>query len=306
MKSEDIPIETPLNIAPCISETIHQTKKGNRNQLLSLAARLIKKENKDIIESDKQLLMSAIKQLNENFDHPLAKYEVESIVVSALKKNYHAGCKAFKKACKGFKNCDYSYSEHPKLGSRKQTGLEILGNELHENRSKSEDIAWKLTDFHHIIRDGKTHEVCVYQPNSGHYQSYNEPEFASFLSEQINNYNLNESKVREVFKSFRYTAIASQNWISFENCIVNTKDLNFLDHTQHYFIRTYIPFNYRKDLEERHHNTFVEQKLREILSNPDDFNTYIEMLGYILGHQGNPKQVCSYSTDQGIVENQHY
>lgn len=291
MTSEAILIESTLNIAPCIPETIKLTKKGNRNELLSVASRLIKKENKQQLESDPSLLNQAIKDLNENFNDSLSELEVESIVNSTLKKDYRAGCKLFQKSCKGFRNCIYSYSDRPNIGFRKRTGLEILGNDLHETRSKSEDIAWKMTDFHHIIRDAKTHELCIYQPDSGHYLSYNDTEFASFLANELDNYTLNESKVRDVFKSFRFTALPSKEWISFNNYIVNTNDLNFLEYSQHHFIRSHIPFDYQKDLEERHHNTFVEQRLKEILPNPDDFNAYIEMLGYILGNQGNPRQV---------------
>lgn len=287
MKSD----ETSLNIAPCISETIKLTREGNRNHLLSKAAWLIKQENKSAIESDPALIFKTLKELNEYFDKPLKQGEVEQIGVSAVQKDYHAGCKIFKKSCKGFRNCVYPYSEHPKIGSRKQTGLERLGIVLHENRSKAEDIAWELTNFNHIIRDKKTHELCIYNQESGYYKPYDESEFASFLAQQLDIRTLSENTVKETFKSFRFTASSNQDWISFENYIVNTNDLNFLEYNQHYFIRTHIPFNYRKDLEEIHENTFVEKTLREILSNSDDFDTYIEMLGYILANQGNPKQV---------------
>lgn len=86
-----------VNVMPCITPYLTQTKEGNRNENLFRASNHIYFNNKRL---SAKTLMNTTVNLNKNLDDPLPRSEIRNIVEHITKHSYSSSCKHFQDYCK--------------------------------------------------------------------------------------------------------------------------------------------------------------------------------------------------------------
>ena len=121
---------------PCLYAYIHETKEGNRNENLFRALTHLRHYNKNTSIDD---MVNEALIINNEFETPLPKTEVEIILQHTLKKNYRTSCWKFKKYCKQcrygkfhklFRNSKPNYWKHIN-NSNRLTGIKLLEDDTY-------------------------------------------------------------------------------------------------------------------------------------------------------------------------------
>lgn len=147
---------------------------------------------------------------------------------------------------------------------------------------------------HHIIKDSVSGEIAIYNHNKGYYEFHDDDKFQEFLLNIFQEEIFTREESRKLKSIFAYRKEQEQSHIVFSNGILNLETLDLEDFTPEYFLNFKVPYNWNPEAE----GGFVKQKLQEILidqqgnqeGNADKYNNYLELVGYVLGEPGNPRQ----------------
>jgi phage/plasmid-associated DNA primase len=145
-----------------------------------------------------------------------------------------------------------------------------------------------------IIKEEKSGELAIYNPENGYYEFHDDNKFHEFLSEVFEDeiFTMDESKkLKSIFAKMRSV---DDSHIVFENGILNVETLELENFTPDYFLTFKVPYNWNPEAK----GNYVEEKVKEILGTVDgngkederNYQNYLELLGYILAETGNPRQ----------------
>jgi phage/plasmid-associated DNA primase len=177
-------------------------------------------------------------------------------------------------------------------------GVKIHINTIKEGKKGKSRAIKKIHQFlkarYDIIKDKTSGELVIYDPEKGYYEFQDNNSFQEFLSTVFNDeiFTLDETKtVKGIFARMEEP---SNSHIVFENGILNLETLELEDFTPDYLLTFKIPYEWNPTAK----GNYVEEKLQEILIDKegedkeerDKYHNFLELVGYVLGEPGNPKQ----------------
>ena len=162
---------------------------------------------------------------------------------------------------------------------------------------------------HHIIKDSVSGEIAIYNHDKGYYEFHDDDKFQEFLLNVFQEEIFTKEEARKLKSIFAYRKEQEQSHIVFSNGILNLETLELEDFTPDYFLNFKVPYNWNPEAK----GGFVKQKLQEILidqqgndeGNTNKYTNYLELVGYVLGEPGNPRQkIFLYVGDPGSGKTQ--
>lgn len=185
---------------------------------------------------------------------------------------------------------------------------------LKEEKVYSDSALRNLTKFikqrYAPIVDEITHEVYIYDYEQGLYKEYNELKFLKWIDELFPEHEFFLKDINKVRTAISNLKDEDSDYLWFKNGLLNTKTLEFEDHTPEVFTKRIIPYSYNSEAQ----SELMETKLKEILideKGPNEgdnkkYNFFLEFMGYcfladnpfhmmvfITGSGGNGKSVLS-------------
>jgi len=145
-----------------------------------------------------------------------------------------------------------------------------------------------------IIKDKISYEIAIYNPENGYYEFYDNDYFHEFLLDVFKEEIFTMEETKTIKKMFARMQEPSDKHIVFQNGILNLETLELEEFTPDHFLTFKVPYNWN----EKAKGNYVEEKLREILidiegddeGDTSKYQNYLELVGYILGEPGNPRQ----------------
>ncbi|MBT9132748.1 MAG: hypothetical protein DDT33_01277 [Firmicutes bacterium] len=144
-----------------------------------------------------------------------------------------------------------------------------------------------------IIRDSISNELAIYDPDKGYYKFYNDNEFQEFLIQTLGDDTFTIDEVKKVKGMFGRRKDQSEEYIVFENGLLNMVNMELSEFTPNHFLTFNVPYNWNPGAS----GGYVQQKLEEILideegedrGSRDKYQNYLETIGYMFLY-GNPRQ----------------
>lgn len=145
-----------------------------------------------------------------------------------------------------------------------------------------------------IIKDRVSGELAIYNYNTGYYEFYDDNTFQEFLLKVFGDEIFTMEETRKIKSIFARMKNPDDTHIVFDNGILNLETLELEDPTPEYFLTFKVPYRWNPEAK----GNYVEEKVKEILVDEegeekgilDKFTNYLELVGYVLGEPGNPKQ----------------
>lgn len=145
-----------------------------------------------------------------------------------------------------------------------------------------------------IIKDRVSGELAIYNYDTGYYEFYDDNTFQEFLLKVFGDEIFTMEETRKIKSIFARMKNPDDTHIVFDNGILNLETLELEDPTPEYFLTFKVPYRWNPEAK----GNYVEEKVKEILVDEegeekgilDKFTNYLELVGYVLGEPGNPKQ----------------
>lgn len=144
-----------------------------------------------------------------------------------------------------------------------------------------------------IVKDSKTGEIWIYNPERCIYEEHNDDRFLEFLSQNLGDEVLTMEGARKLKSIFSNREEESREYIAFKNGLLDLDTLKLHDFSHEHFIKYQVPYEWNLEAT----GGFVEEKVKEILIDQEGdragetykYEQYLQMLGYCFV-EGNPKQ----------------
>lgn len=145
-----------------------------------------------------------------------------------------------------------------------------------------------------IIKDRVSGELAIYNYDKGYYEFYDNDSFQEFLLKVFSDEIFTMEETKKIKSIFARMKEPDDTHIVFDNGILNLETLELEDPTPEYFLTFKVPYRWNPVAE----GNYVEEKLKEILVDEEGeergllnkFTNYLELVGYVLGEPGNPRQ----------------
>lgn len=153
-------------------------------------------------------------------------------------------------------------------------------------RSKKEQallsIFNRIKESHNIIIDNESYDLCIYDEEKGIYTEYDEKKFSQFLKKVIGK-EFFEEEVKKLMGLFHEIKEEDPNHVAFNNCLMNIETLETREFHPSIFTRFKVPYDWNPLA----YSAVFEEKLYEIFDDPDKFQTFLQIVGYLFA-KGNP------------------